>query len=130
MALRRLPGVSAAGPQEVPALQRWHLSDDRRSLIAEWQYPQGILTATVGWPHAATDTEVDAALQPRQFTIQPGERRYARRWVAGPVTLWLHVSGGPPTWWWPRLFPHKGALVCGWLRRAYAVKVARTRRAG
>ncbi len=106
----------------------WRLSDDRCELVAQWDYPEGVLTTTLGWPRPATDDEVAAALAPRPgLRIAVGERRYVRRWVLGPLTLWLHVMGGPPTWWWPRLFTHQRSLVIGWLRRAYAVKVARTK---
>ncbi len=110
-----------------PTLLRHYLSSDRRVLVAEWEHPEGILTARLEWLRPATDEEVTAALQTSVVDhIAVGERRTARRIVRGGWTLWLHRMSGPPTWWAPRLFGHQGALIVGWLRLAFAVKVERT----
>lgn len=105
----------------------WTLADDRRSLTVTRRRDEGHLTTTLEWPEPATDELVQAALNDRPLPrLQVGERRYARRWVFGKRTLWFHKMSGPPTWWWPRCFPHEGALIVGWLRRAIAVAVEPT----
>lgn len=84
-------------------LLRWDLAHDRRTMRAEWQAPEGVLTTLLSWGHPATEEEVAAALKPRPFPrMAVGESRSARRVPVGPR-----------------------ALVVGWLRHAYTVKVTR-----
>lgn len=109
------------------------LSEDRRTLVIRENTPGGIRTLTLKWDDPVTEENLAKALVERDWQpMSVGERQTAYCKRVGPISLWLHIHQGPPTWWFPRFIPRfrkkkRLTVTVGWLRLGFTFGVSRSR---
>lgn len=107
------------------------ISSDGLTLAVRVSSPRGVLTTRIARlpDNPWTSADVDEAVRMCQRRLEesgaePGQSSTTRRVkLGGRRYLCLHVMGGPPTWWYPRISLRDRSFMVGWLRRAVAVWV-------
>ena len=131
-----------------PAGLWWELSPDRTALLMSARCGPGTLRSRTGWPQAATDEQVSAALRGFAQTVEArvaqgpieDSKDLVKRWgIDKPVDVMIGMISGPPTWWFPKAEAEFGRrddgrlrvrLMIGWFRRAVWATVSVGRKTG